>query len=192
VSIGSVALCAKRSLGNPKQPNSLQIDPLIVKRLDHSQEDGEPGADFRLVLRNECQEGIRDTGVVGRLGREARGVIAVQLLRERQYVRRRSLVPLSVACQLDDFARLAHAKVHQRRATEDHADVTGELISVNSGDQKVAQARGSDHLCLASLHNKERYVGLAAFNQDFAARDFDESLRGRQSVRSARNSAPET
>jgi hypothetical protein len=41
---------------------------------------------------------------------------------------------------------------------------------VNSGDQKVAQARWPDNLYLASLHNKERHVGLTAFDQDLAAR----------------------
>ncbi len=47
-----------------------------------------------------------------------------------------------VACQLDDFARLADAKAHQRRAIEGHADVTGELIRVNNGDQEVARLDG--------------------------------------------------
>ena len=97
-----------------------------------------------------------------------------------------------VACQLDDFAGLADAKTHQRRATEDHADVTSELFGVNGRNQDVAQARGPDDLYLAGLDDEERHVGLAAFDQDIAAAWFAESLRARQSARSARDSTSET
>src|SRR5262249_60717682 len=76
-----------------------------------------------------------------------------------------------VACQLNDFARLADAKAHQRGATEDHADVTGELIGTDSGDREIADTRGPDHLYLASPHDKERHVGLAAFDQHLPPRD---------------------
>jgi len=39
-----------------------------------------------------------------------------------------------VACQLYDFARLPDTKAHQRGTTEDHADVTRELIGADNGD----------------------------------------------------------
>ena len=97
-----------------------------------------------------------------------------------------------VACQLDDFARVTDAETHLRGAAEDHADVTGELSGTENGDQEVAQARRANDLDLTSLQHKERHVGLAAFDQYFAASDRDESLRGRQSARSAQTSASET
>jgi len=77
-----------------------------------------------------------------------------------------------VAGQLEDFARLAGAESRHRRATEDHTGFPGEMPRAGKGDQAVAQARGADNLDLASLHDEERHVGLAAFDQHFAARDW--------------------
>ena len=76
-----------------------------------------------------------------------------------------------VACQLDDFARATDAEAHLRRAAEDHADVAGELSRIENGDQDVAQARRANHLDRTSLQDKERHVGLAAFDQYFPACD---------------------
>src|SRR5262245_22448157 len=50
---------------------------------------------------------------------------------------------------------------------------------MNNGDEKVAEARGTDDFYLASLHNKEGHVPLAAFDQHFPARDWtNHSVRG--------------
>ena len=76
-----------------------------------------------------------------------------------------------VTCQLDDFARLTDAQTHLRGATEDHADVTGELGGTKNGDQKVAEARRANDLDLTSLQHKERHVRLTAFDQCFSASD---------------------
>jgi hypothetical protein len=43
-----------------------------------------------------------------------------------------------IARQLNDLPRLADAKAHECRATEEHAHVTGELTRVNGCDQQVA------------------------------------------------------
>ena len=84
-----------------------------------------------------------------------------------------------VPCQLDGFAGVADAKTHQRWATEDHADVTSELFGVNGRNQDVAQGRGPDDLYLTGLDDEERHAGLAAFDQDVAARDgTNHSARG--------------
>jgi hypothetical protein len=45
-----------------------------------------------------------------------------------------------VACQLDDFARLADAKAQSAQGDRGSCDVTSELIGTNNGDQEVAQA----------------------------------------------------
>ena len=76
-----------------------------------------------------------------------------------------------VTCQLDDFARFTDAQTHLRGATEDHADVTGELSGTENGDQKVAEAGRANDLDLTSLQHKERHVRLAAFDQYFSASD---------------------
>src|SRR5262245_8995195 len=83
-----------------------------------------------------------------------------------------------VACQLDDFTRLAHAKAHQRRAIEDHADVAGESARLNNGNKEVAEARWPDDLYLANLHNKEGHVPLTALDQHFPARDWTNHTMG--------------
>src|SRR5882757_3045092 len=77
-----------------------------------------------------------------------------------------------IACQLDDSARVTHTEAHLRGATKDHADVTGELSRPDSRDQNLFQSRWANDLDLASLQNKERHVGLAAFDQYFAAGDW--------------------
>src|SRR5262245_61902473 len=83
-----------------------------------------------------------------------------------------------IACQLYDFARLPDTKAHQRRTIEDHADVTRELIRADDGDQEITETRGPDHLNLASPHDKEWHVGLAAFDQHVPARDWTNSSVG--------------
>src|SRR5262249_29502227 len=84
-----------------------------------------------------------------------------------------------VVRELYDLARLADTKAHQRGATEDHADVTGELMRANTGDQEIAKSRRSDHLYLAGLHHKEWHVGLATLDQHVPARDWtNHSVRG--------------
>jgi hypothetical protein len=76
-----------------------------------------------------------------------------------------------IARQLDDLARLAGADAHHRRTTEDHADFASELPRPERGDDEVARAGRADDLDLTSLHHEERHVGLAAFDQHFAAGD---------------------
>ena len=97
-----------------------------------------------------------------------------------------------VTCQLDDFARFTDAQTHLRGATEDHADVTGELSRTENGDQKVAQARRANDLDLTSLQHKERHVGLAAFDQYFPASDGTNHSVGGNSRDLRRRSASET
>ena len=84
-----------------------------------------------------------------------------------------------VTCQLDDFARFTDAQTHLRGATEDHADVAGELSGTENGDQKVAEAGRANDLDLTGLQHKERHVRLAALNQYFSASDrTSHSVRG--------------
>ena len=65
----------------------------------------------------------------------------------------------------------AKLKAHQRRAAEDHADVTGELTLANGGDQDVTQTRGTNDLYLTALEDEERHVGVAALDQDLFGGD---------------------
>jgi hypothetical protein len=96
-----------------------------------------------------------------------------------------------VACQLDDFTRLADAKAHQRRATEDHADITSELIRMNNGDQEVAQnpRDGSPQSRQPSQQKMARWSGR--LDQHFPARDLTNHF-ARGNPRDLRNSASET
>jgi hypothetical protein len=47
------------------------------------------------------------------------------------------------------------------------------------GDHEVAQGRGTDNLDLTGIDNKERHVGLAAFDQHLTARDWTKHSVGR-------------
>jgi hypothetical protein len=90
--------------------------------------------------------------------------------------------------QLDDYTRLAHPKAHQRRTTEDHADVASEPVRMNNGDDGVAEVRRMDDLDLASLHHEEGHVPLATFDQHFAACDWtNHTMAGDPAICSAVN-----
>jgi hypothetical protein len=83
------------------------------------------------------------------------------------------------ARQLNDLARFAGDRAHQRPAAEDQVGLSGELAGAVHGDQRIASGPVLDDLDLTAGHDKKRDQVVAGLDEDLTTRDRTDDTRVR-------------